>query len=129
MYSVDNRNMWINNHHIHYPCTRYNIKRKKLKKVIKDMVFVSTLRFIVNSLLVILWLVTVYKRKLFMSSRFLTYIFTPKYLSFNITFNQVILISNNLLRNLFLIIWLISHYCTANRICKDWIPIDLIIFQ
>ncbi|KAL5238442.1 hypothetical protein ACI65C_005852 [Semiaphis heraclei] len=39
MYSVDNRNMWINNHHIHYPCTRYNIKRKKLKKVIKDMVF------------------------------------------------------------------------------------------
>lgn len=92
MYSVDNRNMWINNHHIYYPFNRYDIKRKKLKEVIKDMAFVSTLSFIVNSPLVILWLVTVYNRKLFMLSRFLTYIFTPKYLSFNITFNQVILI-------------------------------------
>jgi len=65
MYSVDNRNMWINNHHIHNPCTRYDTKRKKLKKVIKDMVFVSTLSFIVNLLLVVLWLLTVYNHKLF----------------------------------------------------------------
>ncbi|NP_001156128.1 transforming growth factor beta regulator 1-like [Acyrthosiphon pisum] len=37
MYPVDNRNVWINN--IINPSSRYGIKCKKLKKVIKDMVF------------------------------------------------------------------------------------------
>lgn len=54
MHSVDDRNVWINNI-IDNPNIRYDTKRKKLKKVIKDMVFVSMLNLIVNPSLVVLW--------------------------------------------------------------------------
>lgn len=38
MYPVDNRNIWINNH-VNNPNSQYDYKHKKLKKVIRDMVY------------------------------------------------------------------------------------------
>lgn len=52
MYPVDNRNIWINNH-VNNRNYGYDYKRKKLKKVIKDLVYVSTLNLIINLLAII----------------------------------------------------------------------------
>jgi len=49
MYPVDNRNIWINNH-VNNANSHYDYKRKKLKKVIRDMVYVSTHNLVIKLL-------------------------------------------------------------------------------
>jgi len=52
MYPVDNRNIWINNH-VNNPNSPYDYKRKKLKKVIRDMVYVSRHSLVIKLLVII----------------------------------------------------------------------------